>query len=295
MNDAFYKLASIEGNLILEAGNSSFVSPANTSSTLTISSSGGLFLYDGRSLTVSGTIDNSGSVEFSFDERASGANVLSTGEFINRAGGTLSVVGPFVGNGDSMNAFALVNYGTASFGSYSLSRLSELQNRGSITITGPSGATTAMGLTVGSGTPAGQLGYQQFGDGELSEFIAGNSTFGTISSGGVMDLDGILHIMLAPGYVPSVGQQFTFLTFAPGMLSGIFSGIDGDVFDNGLEHFGITYDNAGGFVALIAEAGSTPTPEPASVGLCGLALALAALRLSRRKRSTRTSLRTAAN
>ena len=64
---------------------------------------------------------------------------------------------------------------------------------------------------------------------------------------GSVALNGELHVTLS-GYDPPVGQEFKFLTFTPGALSGTFSGVS----SNG-ENFVVDYDNSGGYVALVAE------------------------------------------
>jgi hypothetical protein len=105
--------------------------------------------------------------------------------------------------------------------------------------------------------------------------ISGPETFGMILATGSVALNGELFVNVA-GYNPPVGQEFKFLTFIPGALSGTFSSL----VSNG-ENFAVDYDNSGGYVALVAEGNST-VPEPGSFLLLGSGvLSLAAM--ARRK------------
>ena len=45
--------------------------------------------------------------------------------------------------------------------------------------------------------------------------------------------------MLLNGFTPTIGESFTFLDYAS--LTGAFSGIQNQVFDNGMERWVVTY------------------------------------------------------
>jgi hypothetical protein len=93
--------------------------------------------------------------------------------------------------------------------------------------------------------------------------ISGPETFGMILATGSVALNGELFVNVA-GYNPPVGQEFKFLTFTPGALSGTFS----SVVSNG-ENFAVDYNDAGGYADLIAEGSGGTVPEPSSFLLLG--------------------------
>lgn len=118
----------------------------------------------------------------------------------------------------------------------------------------------------------------------------GSGDCGAIDVSGAVKLAGTLDVLLANGFDPANGQSFIFLNFTPGELSGVFSNIADQYFNNDTQQWEVTYNNAAGFVELTAEAFSAPppstAPEPASVMLFGAGLAglgLLAFRQSKRK------------
>ena len=56
---------------------------------------------------------------------------------------------------------------------------------------------------------------------------------------GSADLDGFLHPVLLNGFTPTIGESFTFLDYAS--LTGAFSGIQNQFFNNGTERWVVTY------------------------------------------------------
>jgi hypothetical protein len=113
----------------------------------------------------------------------------------------------------------------------------------------------------------------------LSIGITGPNDFAMILATGSVALNGELFVNVG-GYDPPAGQEFKFLTFTPGALSGTFS----SVVSNG-ESFVVDYEDSDGYVALIAEGTGGTVPEPNSFLLLGSGvLGLAAVvrrRLSR--------------
>ena len=97
-----------------------------------------------------------------------------------------------------------------------------MNNGGTITIDSTSK------LVVGIGNPAG-LGYIQTATGTLGEIIDSNASYGTITVSGSALLAGTLDVLLKPGFNPTVGTEFTFLTADPGELSGARPSIQNDV------------------------------------------------------------------
>jgi len=137
-------------------------------------------------------------------------------------------------------------------------------NAGSISVDNQSG------IVVGpvGGTPG--IGYSQLAGGRLSEFITSNNIYGQMSIAGPASLDGTLQIALASGFNPAVGTTYEFLSFKPGELTGTFSTIENDYFNQGTEQWVLDYDNADGYLELIAQAASGgTTPEPSSLALFG--------------------------
>jgi len=74
-------------------------------------------------------------------------------------------------------------------------------------------------------------------------------------------LNGTLDILLKQGYNPAVGSTVTFLNFTAGQLSGTFANVLNDIFNNGTEDWLVNYDNAAGYVQLIAEQHSREFPS----------------------------------
>ncbi|HEV2498447.1 MAG TPA: PEP-CTERM sorting domain-containing protein [Terriglobia bacterium] len=141
---------------------------------------------------------------------------------------------------------------------------------------------------VGHGTFTATNGYQQLANGTLDELIASPTSFGAIDVTGPASLDGTLDVTLENGFTPTVGEQFAFLDFTSGDLSGMFVNFIDQTFDNGIEKWAITYNNAGGEVLLTAETNTTSqTPEPASLLLLGTGLLGMALLARKRWTSVR--------
>jgi hypothetical protein len=83
--------------------------------------------------------------------------------------------------------------------------------------------------------------YTQASNGTLLIDIAGPSTgeFSVLDILGNADLDGILHPVLLNGFIPTIGESFTFLDYTS--VTGEFSRIQNQVFDNGMERWVVTY------------------------------------------------------
>src|SRR5579875_850502 len=229
--------------------NLGFYWPANLNVTGsgTSSNSGTMTLGSGN-LTVVGNFTNTGSITTQSGNLNSTISVAGT--FTNATGATLSLEVAGGGVGD-----------IATFG--------QLANGGNIS--GVSGTL----IGVGTGTFSSGNGYQELANGILDEIISSSSSYGVITVGDGATLDGTLDIVFENGFVPSIGESFAFLNFAPGGLSGAFAHIQGLTFDGGLEEWTIGYDNADGQVILTAESTTTSgAPEPATFALFGGGLLL---------------------
>jgi hypothetical protein len=88
--------------------------------------------------------------------------------------------------------------------------------------------------------------------------IAGASTgqFSVLNVTGTASLDGILDLVLLNGFIPSIGDDFVFLT--AGSVFGSFSRIENQNFGN--EHWDVSLQGTN--VILTAEAGRVPDQAP---------------------------------
>ncbi|MBV9267266.1 MAG: hypothetical protein JO061_13935 [Acidobacteriaceae bacterium] len=139
------------------------------------------------------------------------------------------------------------------------------------------------GINVGTGA-SNPIGYNQFADGVLKEVLTAPTSYGQvlagpwlIPAGGLsgsalegyaIHLDGTLDIMLGNGFTPLPRESFLLFETAPGDISGTFSDVMWDSFDNGRGMFTVFYDNAAGDVIINAEL----VPEQSSIALIGLSL-----------------------
>lgn len=181
-------------------------------------------LAQGETLRVSGDIMNSGCIGYC-DVSSTGGNTYDVGgTFNNTSTGNVSILA-----NDQINANALINSGFIALAADA--RI----NAGSLTL-----------------NPGSWLGIG----------ITGPNDFAMILATGSVALNGELFVNVA-GYNPPVGQEFKFLTFTPGALSGTFSSI----VSNG-ENFIVQYNDSGGYADLIAEGNST-VPEPGGFVLFG--------------------------
>jgi hypothetical protein len=240
----------------------------NLGGTLTNEATGAFFLYGGGDVvSVARGMFNSGSVDLE-----GGSTLHITGDLTNDGlirtnlrsfggGNTLTVTGRLSnsgivrlnGPGDVLHANGgLVNNGFVTVNNGSMIDPPFLNNIGIVNIDSTST------FVVGTGAALGQ-GYIQLANGTLGEMIS-NSNFGQIFVNGSVSLDGTLDILLQGGFKPAVGSAYDLILFTPGDLTGTFSNIQNDIFNNGTEMWLLTYDNSGGLVELTAEARAVPEP-----------------------------------
>jgi hypothetical protein len=207
---------------------------------------------EGSTLAVTGSVTNAGTIQTVKGDPASKFTV--SGTFTNDVNGTLILAN----SGDSAIFGKLVNGGTID---------------------------AVKGAFVGIGDPSFTLtsGCQQLAGATMDELISSPTDFGIMKTSGPAAPGGTLEVTLENGFIPAVGDQFAFMDFTPGDLKGAFSNFAGQTFDNGLEKWGISYNNAGGDILLTAEANTTSrTPEPGSLLLLGTGLVGLGLWLRRR-------------
>jgi hypothetical protein len=110
--------------------------------------------------------------------------------------------------------------------------------------------------TVSPGDAPGTLtvnSYTQGRNGTLLIDIAGPNTgqFSVLDVLGNANLGGVLDIGLLNGFIPTIGESFDFVDYSG--LTGAFFGIQDPTFDNGLEHWSVTYQPT--FAVLTVESG----------------------------------------
>ncbi len=130
----------------------------------------------------------------------------------------------------------------------------------------------------------GSAGCNPLTDGTLTEIIS-DTSFGYINdSSQVIQFGGLLNVTLANGFVPTVGQSFDIIEyFGPDSDGSTFAGVRNPYFNNGTEQWVLSYST--GKVTLTAAAVDpvSAAPEPASLLLFGLGLALVATARARVK------------
>jgi len=210
-------------------------------------SANGSIDLDGASVTITGDVNNAGTLQ------TSGGNTISVGGLLTNAPtGIISVNGSM----DMLQALAgIVNSGTINVNNSSTIDPPFFNNLGTLNIDRTSTFVVGTGAHVGSG-------YIQLANGILGEMIASNSSFGVINVNGSALLNGTLDILLQGGFNPAVGSTFKFLVASANGINGQFSSIENDIFNDGTEMWAVDFFPADGYVELIAEPNQAPLPEP---------------------------------
>ena len=79
--------------------------------------------------------------------------------------------------------------------------------------------------------------------------IANSSQFSVLNVLGNANLNGNLNPVLLNGFVPAIGESFTFLNYAS--LTGFFSHIENQVFNHGTEQWSIIYENNNAILTVV--------------------------------------------
>ncbi len=130
--------------------------------------------------------------------------------------------------------------------------------------------------TVGPGSPVGTLTVDNFTQANYADLmiqIANSNEFGVLNVLGTADLSGRLDAVLLNGFVPAVGDSFTFLTYSA--VSGTLFTSNRNI-DSVAEHWEISYFPT--YAVLTVAAGNVAVPDHGStfllltLGLLGLVM-----------------------
>jgi len=239
-----------------------------------------------------GSIEGDGNAFLGSNNLTVGSNSVST-----IFSGVLRDGGQNGGTGSSLTKIGsgtLTLSGTNTYTGATIIKGGVLQIDGSITsntFVGPSGSNHSATLagtgmihgsvtnngTVSPGDAPGTLtlsSYTQMKSATLLIDISGSNTsqFSVLDVLGTANLNGHLNPVLQNGFVPTVGESFTFVDYES--VLGEFSSINNLNFNNNTEHWAITYQPT--FAVLTAEAGRVNVPDQDStlllltLGLLGL-------------------------
>jgi autotransporter-associated beta strand protein len=197
-----------------------------------------------------GSIEGVGGVGLGANNLTVGSNNLSTtfSGVIQGVGGSLTKIGTgtldltgantYTGN-TNINGGVLKVDGSVTSNTF-VNRHGTLAGTGAVL----GDVTNNNGGTVSPGDAPGTLtvnSYTQMSGGTLLIDITGASTgqFSVLDVLGNANLNGILYPVLLNGFIPTVGESFTFMDYTA--LTGAFSKIQDQVFDHGMERWTVTY------------------------------------------------------
>ena len=300
-SSALANLTTIEGALTLENGETTAITP--TTGTLAIASTGAVALGGSHTMVnLTGDVSNMGSLIVADGGNALNisGNVLNSGNVMAGQGSTLGIAGAYQQTAGGTTTVA----GTLSATSFTQSGGTTIVQSGgtllapTVQVTGGSmqGGGTIQGnlsLTGGfllPGTPAGTDTLSVIGDytqGPLGtlviDFDGQAGDYSLLSISGAANLGGALDFTSLDGFAPTIGDEFTFLTF--GSFTGDFSSV---VFTNFACPVGAVCEevfSANSLTLEILPEQSVPTPEPGSFLLLGSGLLACCGYLRKRSRA----------
>jgi autotransporter-associated beta strand protein len=213
--------------------------------------------HNAPSVTI-GSIEGTGSVNLGGNNLIVGSNNASTsfsgaiqdggdgggtgGSLTKIGSGTLILSGANTYTGDSN-----VNRGVLQVDG-SINSNTSVHGNGTLAGTGTINGNVTNNGKVSPGEASGVLGvltvvhnYTQTEYATLMIQIANAGQFSVLNVLGNANLNGFLDPVLLNGFVPTIGQTFTFLDYAS--LTGEFSHIQHRVFDNGLLQWSVIYED----------------------------------------------------
>ncbi len=231
-----------------------------------------------------GSVEGSGNVFLGANNLTVGGSNLSTnfsgviqdGGVIGGVGGSLTKIGSGTLALSGINTYTgdtNINDGLLKVDG-SITSNTFVRHSGTLAGTGTVNGSITSNGTVSPGDAPGTLtvnSYAQTSIGTLLIDIAGPSVdqFSVLDVLGNANLNGVLDPVLQNGFVPAIGESFTFMDYTS--LTGSFSRIQNPVFDNHTERWEITYQPTD---AVLTATANTPDGGPTllllTLGLLGL-------------------------
>ena len=245
-------------------------STVNINGPLVLNNGSVLTTTNGGVININGTTTNAGTITLNRGTLGRGTNT-----------GTISITGPVNLGGDFSSSGSLGVDGTLGGGFTTTITGGTLSGRGTIVgnVVNNGGSISPAGTSTGKLTINGN--YSQAAGGSLTIDLGGYGkgvSYDWLSLSGSASLNGLLNVDLTNGFIPAVGDTFTFFNYAS--HTGAFSGVNS--LNNGYA-YDVTYLGTSAQLRLASV--TTATPEPGALGLLiGIGGFGAALLARRRKR-----------
>ncbi|HYF15201.1 MAG TPA: hypothetical protein VD971_09045 [Phycisphaerales bacterium] len=182
--------------IVINPNGSGFASPG----TMRAAGAGGIVLPNGAPMTLTGT------------------TVVDAGSILSRSAGTLTQTGgSTIVNGSMQVASGFFSFSGGAVGGSGVINCNVLNAGGTLTPGASPGVLTINGTytQAGSGVMEVEIGGEGVGTQHDQLSLSGNST-----------LDGTLRIIVAPGYVPTLGAQHVIVNHTSGTRTGGFANVE---------------------------------------------------------------------